>query len=157
MLDDGQPQAGTAVFAGAALIDPVKRSKTRFLASSGMPMPVSDTQITAWPSRAAAFTSTRPPGSLYLRPFSIRLSSSSFKRPCGTATEAALPDTFSVTPAFCAAGARSAAVSRATLRTSECSSHWAMATDSSSESLRMSLIRSISRSTSTPIMVIKRF
>ena len=90
-------------------------------------------------------------------PLPTRLSSSSLSRPWGTATVAGPPSTERVTSAALAVGVRKAAVSRAMVSTSERSSLWGMVTDSSSESLRMSLMRSISRSTSTPIMVMKRF
>ena len=101
--------------------------------------------------------STLPPFSVYLMPLLIRLSSSSFTRLRGTATMADRPDTDRLTPPSLAAGASRSAVSLATSSTSVRSLHWSMATDSNSESFKMSLMRSMSRSTSTPIMVMKRF
>ena len=83
VFDDGQPQAGAAVLAGAALVHPVEPLKDAALGLRGMPMPVSDTAMTACPSRTETAVWTVPPGSLYLMPLPTRLSSSSLSRPWG--------------------------------------------------------------------------
>ena len=120
-------------------------------------MPVSATVSTARPSWVRTWTVTEPPGSVYLMPLLIRLSISSLSRPSGTATTASSPLRVRRTSACLAEVESSSTALLATALASERSSHWSMATDSSSESLRMSLIRSMSRSTSTPIMVMNRF
>ena len=113
--------------------------------------------MATFPSRCAACTSTRPPGSLYLMPFSIRLVSSSRRRPGATATSALSPERLTLIFAASAICPSAARHSSATESTFARSSDWGMTTDSSSDIFSTSLMSSISRSTSTPIMVMKRF